>query len=480
VSESRDGRPGVAASVQPTSFEAFGANADPTIAVGHKYIMVINDHWLGFYGRDGKLLPSKNGEKTLMSATEFFRAFWEPKRPDGTANTSNINAHLGFPPNTLTVDPIKDPSVQKGAVNEFYDARCFYDPVNRRFFFLAPARNQLWNDDAEGNPNGVPDACSRRYFAFAVSKTEDPRDGFEQWMVTESNCGDWACLAVANGFLTVAHNVPEAGKPLAYVFREADMLAGRPIVGNWQYYAADFPGARKVLPVTQYGDSGGITYFVGVTPSPWNRIKVFGFLAPADPKTIPPLLSRDFDVDPSMRSQIDNPKYRNGALYLCCHSIGVEGSLQVRIMRLLFKYTNGQILGTASGPGPGGFLDYTFGQNGPGDEPTDLVSYEMPALAVNKDGDCAIVYGRIGVKTAQPLYPEVRYSMLYHNESYTRPSRLVRKGEFFPTPKTAPSEVLDVTNAVVDPVDDKTLWLCHAYANKTQNRYWIVIARVKP
>ncbi len=480
ASEVSDAIANVQASVAPATFEAFGAAHDPAVAVGHRYILVISDHYLAFYGRDGKVLPSKNGEETQMSATQFFRAFWEPVRPDGTANDTNINANLGFPPNTLVVDPTKDPNTQKGAITEFYDSRCFYDPVNRRFFFLSAARNQLWLDDADGNPDGVPDACVRRFFAFAISRTDDPRDGFEQWITTESNYADWPRMAVANGFMTVAHNSPQSGKPFAYVFLEADMLAGKAAVANWRYFAADFTGAAKVLPVTQYGDSGGITYFVGVTKPHWSTIKVFGFVAPADANAIPPLLKLDIPVDPPMDYQIDNPKYRNGALYLCCNRAIVEGRLHVRVTRLLFRYTNGQILGTVSGPGPGGFLDYSFGRNGPGDAPTDLVSYEKPALAVNKDGDCAIVYGRIGAQTAQPLYPEVRYSVLYHNDPYPRPSTLVHKGEFLPATNPAPKDALDLANAVVDPVDDKTLWLCHAYANQAEGRYWIVIARAKP
>jgi hypothetical protein len=471
-----DARPQVTASALPSSFVAFEAAHDPAIAVGHHYILVISDHHIAFYGRDGRLLPSKNGELTDMSAAEFFRAFWEPTRPDGTANTTNINAHLHFPPGTLSVDLLKDPVGQKGAISSFYDSRCFYDPVNRRFFFLSAARNPLWFNDPTSNPNGVYDACVRRFFAFAVSKTEDPRDGFEQWITTESNYADWPRMAVANGFMTVAHNSPQAGKPFAYVFKEADLLVGAATPVNWHYSAADFPGVAKVLPVTQYGDSGGITYFAGVTKPQWNPIKVFGFLAPASPGAIPPLLEADLAINPPMDYQIDNPKYRDGYLYFCCNNAIVEGRLHVRVTRFPIGYRKGQITAFVTS-GPGGFLDYSFGRNGPGDAPTDLVSYERPALTVNKNGVCAIVYGRIGVKTAQPLYPEVRYSLLYHLDAFPRPSALVHKGEFS---TEGPIAALDLANAVVDPVDDLTLWVCHGYADKSLGRYRIVVARVTP
>lgn len=468
ILEMSDARLRVPASLRPATFEAFDAGADPAIAVGHQYLVIISDHRIAFYGRHGKLLPSKHGEKTDMSADEFFRAFWEPVRPDGTPNTTNINAHLGFPPNSLDVNPLESPYGQNGAITEFYDTRCFYDPVNRRFFLLSAARNHLWFDDNASNPNGIYNACVRRYFAFAVSKTEDPRDGFEQWITTDSNYADWPRMAVANGLMTVAHNSPQSGKPFAYVFSEADMLAGSAQPVNWYYTATDFPGAARVLPVTQYGESGGITYLVAVG----SPIRIFGFVAPATVLMVPPVAGISFPIDPPMGGQADNPKYRNGFFYFCSNAALVEGRLHVRVTRIPVSYQQGHILFSMIG-----YLDYSFGKNGPGDAAEDLISYEKPALSVNKNGDCAIVYGRVGYITAKHVYPEVRYSLLYHGEAIPRPSTLVHEGEFG---AQAPSLVLDLANAAVDPLDDRTLWLCHAYADREQMRYRIVVARVDP
>jgi hypothetical protein len=474
-SEGYDRQVGLPASPLPTAtFDTFPAAYDPAIAVGHKYILVISDHRIAFYGRDGKLLPSKHGEKTDMSATEFFRAFWEPTRPDGKPNPSNINAHLGYPAGTLTVDPTKDPKGQLGGVEEWYDSRCFYDPAYRRFFFLSAARNHLWFNDEKSNPGGKYDACVRRYFAFAVSRTEDPRDGFDQWMTTESNYADWPRMAVANGLLTVAHNSPQAGKPFAYVFRERDLIANKPTPASWQYFAADFPGSAKVLPVTQWGPSGGVTYFTGVTKPDWNPIKVYGLTEGGSP-----MLSAEIPLATPMGYHIDNPKYRGGRLYFCCNVSSAKDTYQVRVTRVGIGFRGSRL--TAETRPSHGFLDIVFGNRDSGDARGDLISYEKPALAVNKDADIAVIFGRVGVATALPLFPEARYVIVDHGASQTRPSTLIRKGEFLPEgEKKTPAQVLDLANATVDPVDDKTFWLCHAYANKAKNTYMMVVAKVKP
>ena len=474
ITDVSDAKIGSVVSIAPSSFDTFTTAYDPAIAVGHKYLLVISDHKISFYGRDGKLLPSKNGEKTSLSATEFFSAFWEPKRPDGTVNDANVNAHLGFPSNTLTVDPQKDPSGQLGAINEFYDSRCCYDRASRRFIFLSAARNQLWFNDPKTNPGGKYDGCVRRYFAFALSKTEDPRDGFNQWITLESNYADWPRMSLANGSFLVAHNSPESGKPFATVFRYSDMQADKAAPANWRYYAADFPSSAKVLPVSIYGDSFGASYFVGVTKPTWNPIKVYGFSTPSSWNSKAPLYTADIDLSTPMDFHIDNPKFRNHAIYFCSNLKVVSDRYHVRVARVPTVWAGNKIVCSTGA----GYWDHYFGRNGPGDAPDDLVSYLRPALAVNKNGDCAIVYGRVGVTTAKPLYPEARYSLFYHNESKPRPSSVLRTGDF--SPSKSITDRLDLVNATVDPIDDTTLWFCHGYAKKSVNDYMMVVGKVKP
>ena len=144
-----------------------------------------------------------------------------------------------------------------------------------------------------------------------------------------------------------------------------------------------------------------------------------------------------------------------------------------------------------------GVVDWFFGRNSPTDNPADLVTYDVPHLAVNKDSNVIFVYGRTGVKTASPLPPEARYTLWRHDESKQRSSALLQAGSWQPTwnydasstdgipPETTPTAIthaykLDYSTAVVDPVDDTTFWVIHEYADGAKSNWVTVIGVVDP
>ena len=53
------------------------------------------------------------------------------------------------------------------------------------------------------------------------------------------------------------------------------------------------------------------------------------------------------------------------------------------------------------------------------DASSDVVTYGLPGIASNKDGDIAVVYGRSSPK----MFMETRFSTWLHNEVDIRPSR---------------------------------------------------------
>ena len=60
--------------------------------------------------------------------------------------------------------------------------------------------------------NSGPEA--RRYIAIAVSRSEDPRDGFNEYITTTSNYADWPLAAVGeNGIVAGHRSPPGSGKP---------------------------------------------------------------------------------------------------------------------------------------------------------------------------------------------------------------------------------------------------------------------------
>ena len=479
-----------------SSFTAGQVPWDPAIAVGNQYMLVVGDHSIAFCDKNGNTLPSKHGEATSMYATDFFKPFWEAKRADGSTNPTNINAYLDFPANApYHVLPNGDLS-QPGAISDWYDSRALFDPVSRRFFFLSAARNLLWMNDPNQYPHDKNNLYARRLFAIAVSRTEDPRDGFMMWMTTQSNYADWPRFAVEDGSVIVAHNAPQSGHPLAYVISEADMLADKAQPANFEYYGSDFPGAVKVYPVTVYGPSP-VAYFVGVPQPVWDPVQFYAFKRPASYAIKAPLKEATVKLGDPLEWQRDNPSWRNGLMYFCFNEQYVPDRLHVRVVRIPVRPSNSATGAIVASTNPPDYLDTFFGRNGPGDAPTDLVSYLAPSLAVNKQGNCVIAYGRVGVTTSKPLFPEARYSLLYLGQPVPKPSKLIHKGNFMPdnaASLTAPRPVppllptaftdrLDFVSSCVDPADDETMWVCHAFADQTigaHGDYRMVVAHVKP
>ena len=466
---------------------------DPMIAVGHRFVIVTQDHKIAFFDRMGKPLPSKSGEKTNLSATAFFEYFLKAFNADRSENNNCINRHLQFPPDAISVCDLTKYPPELPCVNEFYDTRCIYDPKTRRFFICCAARNQIW----PGKPGGGFDILGRRYFAFAVSKTEDPRDGFRIWFWNDNKrIADWPNIAVNRDKFIVTHHTEQSGKPLAYIFSVAAMLQGKSSLPHWTYNASDLGGDETTLtPVTHFGDTEDLTYLVRRVGS---EFQIFAFRgSPADGGTRPKLLATSVTFETKLPSKLGVPVYRAGKIYLTCMTMITERvadvggpRMGVRIVRIPVDRPSRDRL-QASTDKAAGFLDHTFGRNAPEDAPDDLVSYEVPALAVNKNGVMAMVYGRVGVKTQTTLFPEARYSVYYPIEARQRRSRVLQKGDFLPTfvhegetKSTArhyvDKGVMDYATAVVDPRDDRTIWMIHKFADKASGGYKTAVGAIRP
>src|SRR5262249_7997000 len=147
-------------------------------------------------------LASKAGEKTKLSAGELFGGFFTVQNRDGTTNRNNINLYQRLPPSFDSTQSCAPGSAADPCINEAYDTRVVYDPYAGRFVVLSAIRGvQL--DDTTSN-------VIRRFVAIAISRSEDPRDGFDQVMTTESNYSDWPRIATGDGVIVVAHSACKA------------------------------------------------------------------------------------------------------------------------------------------------------------------------------------------------------------------------------------------------------------------------------
>jgi hypothetical protein len=491
---------------EPRLTSQTGGALDPMIAVGNQYLITSDTSNIAFYDKQGNLLPEKNAMPTKMGTSKFFEGFVAETNADGSFNESNINLYLGFPKPCDSPDYPQTTSGKRFCIASFYDTRVFFDSTSNRFFIISNSRHPLWEDPTqkfgECSYYNVPlssvsntrtckkikdNTCTlsssaycdlpRRYVAFAVSKTEDPRDGFHQYMITENNFRDWPWMAVNGNAFIVTHkgaSEADAAAPVATVFSVNAVKSGDQHPPYFRYYSQDVGELKAVLPPAHYKNAAGLSFLLG---SAEKRVDIFAFPQPSDPWTAPPLLKTSVNL--SEKASIFNAVYRAGKLYLIANKLveedGEAKRYSVRLVRIPIEQPSASSI-QASTASAKGFLDWFFGRNAPGDSSGSRISYEQPALAVNKNGDVLFAYGRYPFSPQNSLKPEARYTVWYANEAKQRRSRLLREGT------AANSETinsaLDYTTAVVDPSDDATFWMALPFADG--NGYKTVIGKVTP
>ena len=456
------------------------AGVDPMLAVGHTFMVVTHDHAIVFLDKNGAVLPTKAGEpQSPFAATAFFQRFLDEKNPDGSDNLDCINRY----------SPHK--------INEFYDTRVDYDAVSKRFAILSAARM-----------GGTKDT---RYYAFAVSKSEDPRDGFHQYMTTETNYRDFPRLTMNGDWLLVAHNAAntiaaDGDRPVLSAYHLPSLQQGVTDPPNWQYYSSDVDGAPRVFLVSHRGSTGGLSFLADIRSDP--KFRIAAFSSATQPYLAPKPIFASHDLASAAPWPGPFMFYRNKTLYIAGHVTVTDRvpnvqppRLSIRTLRFPFTTVSKSQISVDHAA----VVDWIFGKNAPTDAPGDLVSYDVPGMAVNKNGDAIYVYGRTGVVTAQPLPPEVRYTVWAHGEGKPRRSALLQPGEYQPMwfydppdpssgPATPPETTktaithgilkVDYATAVIDAADDETFWVIHEYAHTGEpndQKYWTTVAgKVSP
>jgi hypothetical protein len=468
---------------------------DPQIAAGDTYVAVIEAHSIAFYDKSGKpLLEPGNASPYTLSSYELFQRFLAPTNKDSSINSDNINLFAGFPSNPKLPCVLANAAAQQGCINEVYDLRAAYDGKHKRFVFVGNARNQIWGCGDYTDPKCVPSpdhpypcfdaACrmdiaklARRYTVFAISRAEDPRQGFHTyWLPT---AGDWPSMAINESRLLITENSichdavtcpPASTYPEIYVVATDDIAAGKSNVAvSWYLTDVDMPYAYGLRPVLSH-DAGSPDYFVAPNGS---LLNVWASSGPNKP-----LVSGSIDLGETgfirgsvvLQSGKIFYAYSSDAWCKLMTPAPTDCPLKVRVVAVNVSWSNAKFMLSKT-------LDIPFGHNGPGDAPSDLVSYEMPSLEVTKNGDVVIAYLRRPVTTAAPLFNEARYSVLYHAESTTRPSAILKKGEGSASESPGKAH-LDLAGQSLDP-DGSTVWVTHAYA-RADGRYGQAWGAVKP
>lgn len=495
--------------VEPT-FAGGSGLWDPMIAVGFKFVIASQDHGIVFLDKQCKPLDSKYGENCKMTTDEFFSVFKKSKLPDGKPNENCILRHMGYTPADRMLFPpyhVCDPdSSGPPSIDEFYDTRVHFDPESKRFFILAACRNAKKVKGTGVNEAGNP--LNRRYIAFAVSKTEDPRDGFYQWLSTEAYVSDAPEFTVNDGIMAISKKVDSSShvditrQPFGYrhqvcILSVEDLIQGKSYPRSHKFFADDFANSNlgELGPVTHYGYTGGRTYFLSLNSH--NKFEIFHYSVkkPSDWNTVEftkhSSVLLPYEADSIW--QREHPKFRNNKFYLtwmkkqnAVTENGKNARYNFSIVRLPLNQN-----GSLSTYQSDGFLHYVI----PGPlEPPLSYSVEQPTISVTKNGDMFILYCVIGYQTPpnSSPHPQARYTVIRANESSPSSGNLIREGEFTPfvvedgkVKETyfTPELRLDYQTAATDPYDDETVWMITEYAKAVniseQDGYRTIICTAK-
>jgi hypothetical protein len=458
---------------------------DPMIAVGHTYIIVSQDHSFAYYDKNGNLRPNTG----RISTKDFFSS---------VINQANINFELGDAPNEVLTKCDDDQTNLTKDITEAYDTRVIYEPENRKFIILSALRNRIWHDAED------PDLCKTwaiRTFAFAISNTEDPRDGFKMWFWTKNNYRDWPRISADKDIFTVAHNGSgEEGTPTIYVISMKDMVNGMTNPRWFTYRRGVGNTPDMVLPVAKYNTPNNTTFddYVTYMRGDGDNVVLYYFKKNSFMWNLKPALG---ETDIGLSNDVtfgwhERPVLRKGNIYFT-NGVGVDEGEENKhpkvygfdLYRLPLKKDGNKIEFNASSSKK---MEYPVYPKVP--EGTQFVSYEVPSLSVDEKGTILTAYGRLGRTKDKDIYPESRYFVFYENENKHRLSKQLRSGEFMPmfTPDGWDEKVpdghrnyshtkdlyIDYSTVTVDPDKRFVFWIAHSYADLKNSKYKIVVGKV--
>jgi len=442
-----------------------GYPADAQIAVSTTHVIVTNRQRIRYYDKKGNPLGSDIG------STSFF--------------TSGLS--------------LKDAA--GNAIDTFNDLRVIFDSYRKRFWITCYA--------GFSGSASVPAAKRRTFIPMAVSKTQNPLDGwhFYFWdgaaqqgqsgssIWKPGDAPDYPIIGIDKLAVTITHSVKTPAGSFRYwrvTLTPADPLANGTGQGGWQFWDLKNPDGSTpgvITPVVHHGSpKGGRAYWLGRQGS--DSVVVWAITHPFDSarkvESVAVKLPTPFGnpVDGQQKgsskvikftnlgNEVTKGSFRNEFV----HGVGNDAHDWDGIgkVRTSIHYFRLPVSGWPKVPSPpgGGGVDRVFGGGNPNESIKGLKHYGWAAVEANKNGDAIIGY----VRTGEQVFPEVRASAYMKGESDIRPSVQVKAGDTsYDNPSVPGANAIlpwgDTAGASVDPSDDTAIWIAQEYAGKTPDKY---------
>jgi hypothetical protein len=527
-----------ATTFDPIAQTDMALGSDPQIAVSEHFIVATTSGTVAFFDKQGNQLPRKSflgmSLPTRMRATTLFAPLLEPflrgtdGQPDpGQPNPDDINRHLGTQNGYPWLICTPDTPVQDGCISEAYDTRVTYDRERKLFWIVSALRDRVWGENFEHCDTKICARLSshipRRFVGVAVSLTEDPRDGFHEFVVLDEYA-DWPRFALHGPLLIVSHN-SNTKVHLFNAEKLANGNAGRERVERGNFDDSDFD-VDQIVPVVQHDrrDETDMSQspFIPtrpVDPEAGTHVPTFlvGVRAGLSGGTVvTDITIFAFDPNDALLSTVRHPKmtratvrleagsfrmlvnavYRNGFIYVvgqrCVSGSDRLCNHEVQFLKIPVFRGSGPVASTifASADRSAGFVETAFGGMGSDSQSMAGPSFEIPGVDVNKHDDVVIVYERSGFGANLRLDAPGAFFRLVTRAGVEKDGilHLARCGPSAEQKvRCAPQQPyqahIDTAGIAVDPSDDTTIWMAHAIADAglpSTQRYRMVIGQIKP
>ena len=449
-----NGSPGPSAMMDGLSFVP-----DPQVIASPKYLLVYGSDSYTFYDRaTGKPLAQTECVPVSGAFDDLFAPLILPVDKSHAANPDNINLQAPQTPMGCDVNDIdKCPG---SCVNDIYDARARFEKDGSgagHWWIEVQGRNKMYQTGTfPGCPaNGPQPEEARRYLFVAVSRTENPNDGFHEYALAR-DYADFPLFSVNNGRLLLAHF--KGGRQL-YVF-DADKLAAGTDHDAFlgQYEDATFAASERTTPVTQYGATGGgASYVLGESG---NDLHVYAFIDPTKP---PAHAQVTLDHHPDWYMQ---PILRRNRLYLA-FSNEADSYIHRRaidVFRVPVKLTSKSPIA----------IDVRKGQTHRLSRSDSTL--ERPGIEVEKSGAVLVWYERIGLVGGTNPAPQTRYNVHYPSDGGLsfRDAATLHAGSGPATSSDLQSYAdIDLPGGSSDPAGT-AFWVSHVYSDAAGKKLQVV------
>jgi hypothetical protein len=495
---------------------------DPMLAVGPNYVLSSDSGSLEFFTKPTAstaaqpvTLPGEDGP--YIDVTHFFvdqlkQANLGGRLPAGACGEASTLPDLPDEFNPYGFDP-----KNVGCFIEVYDTRVSFDSVRKRFWIVSQVRNKLWRCDPVGvqtQPETIPgegthdhpichtdwsDDWPRRGIVVAVSKTQNPKQGFHKYLLDMFENQDWPQFALHDHYLIVNHRSTPSPSGCACVFVfNAEQLAdptaeedgsvfeiGPLATFPWSLFSLISGTNADVDLVQSHGGRRDLTYLWSPNVDHWDLFALWS-RHPGNPTDVPTLLyAGSVGLDDPIGEIRSNAAMRNGRIWFGAHFCAVPNFETDGCAKYDMQLYEFSVLPDNESP-PHFFIANIHARLITKDAKKDAAqveSYVNPAVEVTSDDDVVVVYERTGMITTQftgeqdpPTH--VRYLVWRHNAANPTTGHTLKSGSATP-PDLDPDEggVVDLGGAAVDP-DGNTVWISHAFATDTSYRH--VIGAVTP